>query len=102
MTNKSDIAIGVIAGLLIIPFVLFTGLFYAWVGSYLWLWFVVPLGMPLISVWHFWGLLLFRLFFHHEKISFDEKFDGWEFVGKTFFGPLLVLGTGYLIHLWGM
>jgi hypothetical protein len=36
----------------------------AHIGSWMWLWFMVPLGLPIIGVWQTLGLIMFsRLFF---------------------------------------
>lgn len=31
----------------------------SWVGALLWGWFLTPLGLPLIGVWHMAGLVMF-------------------------------------------
>jgi len=38
-------------------------LFSAFVASTLWLWFMVPLGLPAIGVLHMWGIGLFASYF---------------------------------------
>jgi hypothetical protein len=74
-----------------------------WVLMILWAWFNVPLGFPPLSLVQSMGiaLIVHYLTAHYQKEP-KEKADG-EFaraVGSTFFGPLVALGFGYLIHLF--
>lgn len=39
--------------------VLLATAFRIFVGITLWKWFFVPLGLPPIGVWHYWGITLF-------------------------------------------
>ena len=54
----------------------------ALIASYLWLWFIVPLGMPAISLVHALGLTLFGWFFTtglnmNQKNEDKEYFARW-------------------------
>lgn len=73
-------------------------LWQAYVGSSLWHWFAVPLGLPSINIWDFWGLtmLLGILIPSH-----DDNDSGKKVVTKVAIkaiGLLLILGIGYLIR----
>jgi hypothetical protein len=53
VTDKDD------SGLLIIGSIILTvplAAWHGWVLARLWLWFVVPLGVPVIDVWHAAGI----------------------------------------------
>jgi len=41
-------------------------IYTAWLQSYWWLWFAVPLGAPVINLWHIFGL---RLMISHPNMG---------------------------------
>jgi len=91
-------------------------MFGAWVISKLWLWFMVPLGVPPITWGHAWGLwiipsITMSSWFMSTMMSCtcsdaSEKFPEdmrplTMAVGSTAV-YLVALGWGYLVWLWGM
>lgn len=69
--------------------------------SWLWEWYVVPLGVSQINVAHALGLaLIYNMmsFGQHGKIESKETFEIiGNFIGKFLFGYGLVLLLGYLL-----
>lgn len=76
-----------------------------WVLSYLWFWFLVPLGVPSIGVAHAMGLsLLVSLFTAGASSKDADKKEGWDalrYVFTKLFGfgvtALMFLGFGYIL-----
>lgn len=73
--------------------------------SYLWLWFVVPLGVPVISWAQAYGLSLFAVFFQtRNKPSFKaellNKLTVAQHVGKSIGFAIATLGFGYVASLF--
>lgn len=69
----------------------------------LWLWFVVPLGLPPISAPHAFGLaILFAVFTpksgatDHNKTALQRGIEG---VAVSILGPVLAMLAGYLVLL---
>lgn len=66
--------------------------------SYMWLWFLVPLGLPVIGVLHALGIsvivtfLTFNPFIKHEMHPKGTK------IFISIFFPLVVFIFGYLYH----
>lgn len=88
-------AVGLALMLLVlgIPLALLNG----WVISWLWLWFLVPLGIPAIGVVHAMGIsgiigLLTK--------QYVPKSDTGESFSFSIVFPLVCLLTGYVIHLF--
>jgi len=78
-------------------------LIHGWSLFYLWQWYVVPLGLPQISMpWAIGlGVLVGYLTNHETEKKGQETDLGMLFV-NTFLRPLLALGVGWLIHVvWG-
>lgn len=79
----------------------------AFVASHLWLWFVVPLGAPAISLAHAAGLMTIKGFIF-AKIAKDEKTDTDENRKRIhalvfmFVAPAVSLAFGYGIFTWWM
>ncbi len=72
----------------------------AWIGQYLWVWFVEPVfGIPAPSLWLLAGLLLAVGFLHMKT---DEPMTDRKFVDHLVFAavaPALVFVTGWSIQL---
>jgi hypothetical protein len=60
------VAIGLFI-LLLIPF----GILNAWVVQKLYEWFLLPLGLPALNLWHVWGILTIIVFL--EPLSKSNK-----------------------------
>jgi len=84
--------------IILLPFVL---LLQGFVLSKLWLWFVMPLGVPAISIVHAMGItILFNLFNNnvsHEKETLET------FIIKILSGftkSLIILLLGFIVQLF--
>lgn len=96
-----------------IAVILITGIFVSllaisllrgWVLSYLWLWFVVPLGVQPIGLWHAFGLSMMISMLTGSKVApypKPEGLDALKQLGETALlgvvSALFVLGIGYLV-----
>lgn len=68
--NDKDLAVSALIGQLSLLIVLlFQPVLYGWVITYLWVWYVVPLGVPTLSVPHAIGLSLVARSFRPNKVS---------------------------------
>ena len=108
LTNKDvDKAIAwlisVVMFLFLAPlFVVYIIFSFGFVLSYLWLWFVVPLGVSPIGVLHSYGLSLVVLMMTLRPSIYknDEKeVDKGKIVG-IFLSPWISLLIGYVVYLW--
>lgn len=76
-------------------------LIWIWSGlvlSYLWLWFVTPLGVEPLSTPHAIGIVMLLSFLSSFKKP--PKWKGFEFFEHTavwFAGSLFTLGAGYIV-----
>jgi hypothetical protein len=87
--------------LLVIGTVILMAAIHGFVASYLWYWFMVPLGLSPISVPHAIGLaILVGLFTYHKigSLELNEEKIG-QFVLTSVIVPLLMLLVGYIVHL---
>ena len=111
--NKSNVlvAFSCIGMLFLVPLVLLVStIVTGYVVSQLWGWFVIPLGLPPITMWHAYGVsLLFNFMCPYLDTADLAKKDGitsGELVGKALmllvFRPALVLLFGYLVHTYLM
>lgn len=69
-------------------------LWWSWWLYPAWGWFIVPLGVPPISLWHFWGLLaLLRAKVPKIEDKEPEPKPGknWpQFIAECLIGPILM------------
>lgn len=75
---------------LMIPFALFN----AWVALTLYNWFLVPLGLPAVNIWHMWGIML--LIGRFKGINTEDSKDSE--ISKAI-GELAVVILGGLLAL---
>lgn len=72
------------------------------VTSYLWYWFLVPFGLPAITVSHAIGLALLVGMFTQAQKSDTDKMDLDDALKVLFthgiLAPLFVLLVGYIVH----
>ncbi len=73
---------------------------FGFVLSYLWGWFVVPLGVPSIGMMHAYGisLVMSMVSFKPSIHKDDKEVDKSKVVGLMF-APWFALGLGYIISL---
>lgn len=83
---------------IIIPAVLLR----AWVITWMWLWFAVPFGLPVIGMAWAVGISSFAALFTTKPASAKDE-NPWDAFAKAagvmFVSPLLALGMGWVAHL---
>lgn len=72
MSNKGIAGLLVIGIVLSLPVAFFLNLYAM---THLWLWFIVPLGVPAIGMAHAWGILILKEFlrFKFKKVEDSPK-----------------------------
>lgn len=99
--KKNEGCAPIIVGLVALPF---TIALRGWAISYLWLWFVVPLGVVPIGIAHACGIsvIVAVLATRVAKSDPDEEKGPWHDVIVTLlvsvFMPLFALGMGAIFH----
>jgi hypothetical protein len=73
-------------------------LYYAWAFSYLWLWFIVPLGFPAISVVQAMGIFIVKGLLFYKYVNIPKEKAG-EAVTGFVLAPIVSLTVGQII-LW--
>lgn len=76
MTSGEKCLEGLITFVILTPFSLLASLYAAWLLSYCWLWFVVPLGVVKVTVLHAWGLTAICTFFATHRTSKKFEYEG--------------------------
>lgn len=76
-----------------------------WVLTYLWLWFVTPLGLPSLSIAHAIGISCVISFLTYQYIERPKEKEPLQsqistLVTVCVFRPLIVLGFGWIIHFF--
>lgn len=90
------------AVLLIVP----VNLYRAWLLSFMWVWFIAPLGASVPTVWVIAGLLMVFSFVRGTQYDNDPKEYEWsEVVSKTvssgFIVPSFAFAFAWLVALLG-
>ena len=89
-------------GLIVIGIVGVVMLLAIWRGfvlSYLWQWFLVPLGVSEISIAHAIGLsVLVGMFTSHIKSKSEDAKGAWQPLVTAFAAALAAFGLGYIVH----
>ena len=107
MTRKnSDDILGAIFGLVlgfvfILPLLtIYSVLTYGFVLSNMWEWFMVPLGLPTITLVHAYGLALIVALTSHQHNLYKNKDNelAGEKVFHVFLSPWMTLLVGYILH----
>lgn len=94
------IAAGIGGTALVVGLIVLSLLLNGWVFSWLWLWFLVPLGLPAIGVVHAIGIAgAVGYVTRDRKRNKDSKAD-WGDVGFAVAAPFVALGLGYIITLF--
>lgn len=102
LSREATIVYAILTIVALIPGVIYLG----FVFSYLWLWFIVPLGVPAISVAHAVGLGLLKGFMFYRMQRKEESKDAKKNFATTFayffIVPTISLGLGYVVANWFM
>lgn len=91
----------------ILVFLLLVGLapVYGWTTATLWSWFLVPLGLPAISIWHAYGIGTLTMFLVPPAVKAPGDTDWPIVIGQAVSRPILALAIGALMRgamlLWG-
>lgn len=80
---------------LLAPHALLSG----WVLSLVWKWFVAPLGIPTIGVFHAVGLSLAIQLFIAKSTQSEEKRHPLEIFATSSALMLTIMGMSWLVHL---
>jgi hypothetical protein len=90
-------------------FGLLLGAWKAFVLSKLYGWFLTPLGLPPLTWWHIWGLLMIygTITYTYKPVEkLADKSNAWGRVASAVISPFLfyavTLLVGWLITTWGM
>lgn len=79
--------------------------YLAWAASTLWGWFMIPLGLPAISILHMWGICL-TLGVMRPRTIFIKKDDRpYDFRGTALtatLAPGISVAIGAIIKFWLM
>lgn len=96
----ASIGVGVSITVLSLPMILFGILWRAWWFFPAWGWFVVPLGVPPISFWHFAGLLTGVINLLHVTPIYKETrtVDWWTCCLSLFGYPVVTWALLWWIH----
>jgi hypothetical protein len=102
--NDNSGAFAVISLLLVFPLAAWKG----WVLVRIWAWFVVPLGVPALTVWHAAGLSLLVGWLADSSAYFantseDKRSRAEKFVTSVTLSvltPLLTWGMAAVFHSW--
>lgn len=83
--------------LLALPLVFY---FWALAVQVHWMWWLVPLGMPALSLMHSYGMLLMAgiLISGMHISNKQEKHDLPTIVVATLFAPWFSMGMGWIVH----
>lgn len=91
-----------LAYVFLVPIALLMTLLNAWVISYLWVWFAVPLGLPLLTISQLMGLLFIKTVAFYRYRSDIRTDKGIKLFFYTICNPLLILILGYIVRFWVM
>lgn len=72
------------------------GLWWSYVSTVLWGWFVVPLGLPAIGLWHMYGLRMFYSLFMGFQRNPKEQESVSSAIAGVILGPMFVLLFAYI------
>ena len=70
--------------------------YITFVVSTLYVWFLIPLGLPKIAFWHMYGIILFISLLTRQVYIPKEKSNLLQIIGGLC-GPAMALLLGYII-----
>jgi type IV secretory pathway TrbL component len=101
-TDKKELAVASIVAIILLPFLFCLN---AYTLAYLWLWFVVPLGVPAIGMAHALGILCLKGFltshlatFKHDEEDVTKSKLMWTKTARNIGVPFACLAFGYIYH----
>jgi hypothetical protein len=101
MPTTHSLSTQIIAGVLVFLGLLAAlplfALYHAWVFRDLWSWFVVPLGVRPLTIWHAWGLIIVAGLLRGHAQKSPKDYDKSEFWGMMLLGPLVAWLIGALV-----
>lgn len=106
MTHRTTRGVIALIWILCLPI---HALWWGYVATRLWFWYVVPLGLPAIGLWHAVGLGVTAKYIGSRYVEDDTKND--EQTGSEFFASLLervyvyptsALVVGWAVQRWCM
>lgn len=81
-------------------------IYRGWVLSYLWKWFLVPIGFPELSLPQCIGIALAVAFLthQHQREAEDKRTDNEKIVAGVIYvlGPMITLGFGWIVKQYLM
>lgn len=97
---------GLLAVFVVVSLTIYSIFATGFVGAKLWLWFLVPLGLPKISILHTAGIAMIARLFTYEGpfgYTYNDKEHSTAEKVRRFIGllllPWITLLIGYLIHI---
>jgi len=88
---------------LVLPFVILALIYQAWVASILWVWFMVPLGLPVLTIAQLMGVMLIKaIIFFKVNAGQKQVDDSMKRLFVALIGPLFILMVGYILRFWIM
>ena len=66
--------------------------------TYLWQWFIVPLGVPAIGLWHAAGISIIVAYLTYENAAKDKEDGVSTALAMGFLMPAFALFFGWLYH----
>lgn len=85
----------------VLPIAFAASAYAAWLMTYAWGWFIVPLGAPQIGFIHAWGLMTIIAFFRSQKPEKKpDDFFKWScrLISMNLFRYSLAFGMCFLLH----
>ena len=89
--------IGIILGF--VALLIITSVLNGWALSILWLWFLVPFGLPVLSIPQAIGIAMVVNYLTYQYIKNNDKDWGTALVAALA-RPFVALGIGYIVTLF--
>ena len=94
MTGTEKTLLGLVGILVYLALLLPLSIWFGFAASHLWTWFIVPLGVPAIGVWHAAGIsTLIGLF-----LSSIARMEGKLLIAASILTPAFALAFGAIYH----
>lgn len=91
------IAVAGVLGLIVLVFLEF--LLKGWVLSVMWLWFMVPFGLPAIGIaWSVGVAMIVGVMAKQTDYKQDDRPTDWDKVVIAYIVPFVILGIAWIVH----